>query len=168
VDVAGLRHRAAATTRPLSQPYALYLGKIARNKGTDHLLRVVREAELQWPLVIAGDGPDRAALEAEAPQTGGDVRFTGWLESEEAMRWLAHAAMHTGGTGDIIEDERTGLLSATPDELAADVRRLILDPDLRMRLGAAARHRVFERFDARNVVRRVADLYQILVAETVA
>ena len=196
VDVAGLRHRAAATTRPLSQPYALYLGKIARNKGTDHLLRVVREAELQWPLVIAGDGPDRAALEAEARQTGGDVRFTGWLESEEAMRWLAHAAilifpsrgpeslsrvlieasaagvpiaaMHTGGTGDIIEDERTGLLSATPDELAADVRRLILDPDLRMRLGAAARHRVFERFDARNVVRRVADLYQILVAETVA
>ena len=42
------------------------------------------------------------------------------------------AAMDTGGTRDIIEPDVTGLLSATPDELAHDVRRL------RGRRGAAA------------------------------
>ena len=48
------------------------------------------------------------------------------------------AAMNTGGTPDIVVDERTGLLSETPEALAADVRRLRADPDLRARLGAAA------------------------------
>ncbi|MGB2714535.1 MAG: glycosyltransferase family 4 protein [Vicinamibacterales bacterium] len=195
VDVSRLRAQAAATTRPLAGPYALYLGKIARNKGTDHLLRVARGAGLEWPLVIAGDGPDRAALEAEAARLGGDVRFTGWLQSNEALRWLAHAdilifpsrgpeslsrvlleasalgiaiaAMRTGGTADIIEDERTGLLSATADELTADVHRLIVDANLRTRLGSAAQQRAADRFEARNVVARVEELYQSLVAEPV-
>jgi glycosyltransferase involved in cell wall biosynthesis len=195
VDVDRLRREAASTSRPLSPPYALYLGKLARNKGTDHLLAVSQRAGLPWPLVIAGDGPDRAALEHEARRLGGNVRFTGWLESDEALRWLAHAellifpsrgpeslsrvlieasalgvaiaAMQTGGTAEIIEDERTGLLSATPDELAADVRRLIHDPDLRQRLGSAAWQRAADRFDTATVVKRVEDLYHSLAAETV-
>lgn len=195
VDVSRLRAQAAATTRPLPEPYALYLGKIARNKGTDRLLRVARGAGLAWPLVIAGDGPDRVALEAEASRLGGDVRFTGWLQSDDAVRWLAHAeilifpsrgpeslsrvlieasalgipiaAMRTGGTADIIEDERTGLLSATADELTADVHRLIIDADLRRRLGRAAQHRATDRFEASHVVARVEELYQSLVAEPV-
>ena len=193
VDIARLRAQAGATTRPLPGPYALYLGKLAPNKGTRHLLRIARNAGLQWPLVVAGDGPDRAALEAEASGAGGDVRFTGWLESAEALRWLAHAeilifpsrgpeslsrvlieasalgvpiaAMRTGGTADIIEHEHTGLLSTTPDQLAGDVHRLIADPDLRRRLGSAAQQRVAERFDAPKVVAHVADLYKRLAAE---
>jgi glycogen synthase len=196
VDVGRLRARAAETTKPLAEPYAVYLGKVARNKGTNHLLRVARDAGLQWPLVIAGDGPDRASLEAEATRSGSDVRFTGWLESDEAMRWLAHAeilifpsrgpeslsrvlleasalgvpiaARLTGGTADIVDDERTGLLSATTDELAADVQRLIRDADLRKRLGRAAQQHAAERFDARNVVARIEDLYESLVAEAVS
>jgi glycosyltransferase involved in cell wall biosynthesis len=195
VDVERLRRDAAKTTRPLPEPYALYLGKLARNKGTDHLLTVSRNAGLSWPLVVAGDGPDRAALEAHARQLDGDVRFTGWLDSSDALRWLAHAemlifpsrgpeslsrvlieagalgvaiaAMETGGTADIIDDEQTGLLSATPEELTEDVRRLIRDRDLRQRLGAAAQQRTVERFDSQNVVARVEGLYQSLVAQTV-
>jgi glycosyltransferase involved in cell wall biosynthesis len=193
VDVARLRTQAAATARPLSGPYALYLGKLAPNKGTRHLLRVAHDSGLQWPLVIAGDGPDRAAMEAEASRAGRDVRFTGWLESEQAIRWLAHAeilifpsrgpeslsrvlieasalgipiaAMRTGGTADIIDHDRTGLLSATPGELSADVRRLIADADLRRRLGSAARRRAAERFDAASVVAQVEGLYKRLLAE---
>ena len=38
------------------------------------------------------------------------------------------AAMNTGGTGDIVEHERTGLLSASPDALGADLARLVADP----------------------------------------
>jgi glycosyltransferase involved in cell wall biosynthesis len=69
------------------------------------------------------------------------------------------AAMDTGGTSDIIVHERTGLLSATPDALAKDVRRLRNDPALRGRLGAAARQHAEERFDAPAVVARIEALY---------
>ena len=49
------------------------------------------------------------------------------------------AAMNTGGTRDIIEHERTGLLSATPEGLARDVRRL--RADARLGRGSAAPRR---------------------------
>ena len=187
LDVERLRAQAAATERPLAGPYALYLGKLAPNKGTSLLIRVARDADLPWPLVIAGDGPERSVLEIEAQTLGRDVRFTGWLNQTEAVRWLRHcsllifpsrgpeslsrvlleagalgipiAAMDTGGTTDILEDERTGLLSKTPEELSRDVRRLIDDGELRERLGAAARTRTAERFDSRVVVARVEQLY---------
>ncbi len=68
------------------------------------------------------------------------------------------AAMNTGGTPDIVEDQSTGLLSATPEELAGDVRRLAADEGLRGRLGAAARERA-QRFDAPAVVERMERLY---------
>ena len=195
VDVKRLQAQAAATARPLAGPYALYLGKLARNKGTNVLPRVAKDAGLQWPLVIAGAGPDRSTVEAEASQLALDVRFTGWLEPADAMRWLAHAellifpsrgpeslsrvlieasalgipiaAMQTGGTADIIDDERTGLLSASADELASDVRRLILDANLRQRLGAAARQRATERFDSPNVVTKIEVVYESLIAKAV-
>ena len=186
VDVADLRARAAAAPRLLDGPYALYLGKLAPNKGTAHLVDVATRADLQWPLVIAGDGPDREALEPAARVSGRDVRFTGWIDRDAATAWLAHAtllifpsrgpeslsrvlleasalgipiaAMNTGGTPDIIEDEVTGLLSLTPGELADDVRRLAAGAELRARLGGAARARA-TRFDTAVVVDRIERLY---------
>jgi glycosyltransferase involved in cell wall biosynthesis len=186
VNVAELRARAAASPRPLAQPYALYLGKLAPNKGTSQLLRVAERANLPWPLIIAGEGPDRAALEADARRGTRDVRFTGWLDRSQTTAWLAHAsllifpsrgpeslsrvlleasalgvpiaAMNTGGTPDIIDDEATGLLSMTAEELAADVRRLVDSEELRTRLGNAARQRA-ARFDSPAVVEQVERLY---------
>jgi glycosyltransferase involved in cell wall biosynthesis len=189
VDLRGLRARASASSAPMSRPYALYLGKLAPNKGTMHLVDVTHRAGLQWPLVIAGDGPDRPALAAAARRSGRDIRFVGWVDRDAATAWLAHAAllifpsrgpeslsrvlleasalgvpiaaMNTGGTADIIDDDVTGLLSATPDELADDVGRLIGDSSLRSRLGAAARERA-ARFDASTVIGRIEQLYEEL------
>jgi glycosyltransferase involved in cell wall biosynthesis len=67
--------------------------------------------------------------------------------------------MNTGGTPDVVIDEQTGLLSATPDELAEDVRRLRADHALRTRLGAAARIHAETHFDAPAVVARIEQLY---------
>jgi glycosyltransferase involved in cell wall biosynthesis len=69
------------------------------------------------------------------------------------------AAMDTGGTRDIIEPDVTGLLSTSAEGLAADVRRLANDPDLRARLGDAARRKVEREFDAPAVVERIERLY---------
>jgi glycosyltransferase involved in cell wall biosynthesis len=191
VDVAGLRAR-ASTPAPLAESYALYLGKLAPNKGTSYLIDVVTRAQLDWPLVIAGDGPDRGALEREAAASGRDVRFTGWIDQTAAAAWLGHAAMlifpsrgpeslsrvlieasilgvpiaamDTGGTRDIVEPDRTGLLSTSPEELARDVQRLRQDAALRSRLGDAARRRAEERFEAAAVAARVEALYRDLIA----
>lgn len=192
VNVGALR--AIARREEQTEPYALYLGKLAPNKGTSVLLDVVVNADLDWPLVVAGDGPDRAALEAAAKGSGKNVEFTGWVDREEATRLLAGAAMlifpsrgpeslsrvlieasalgvpiaamDTGGTRDIIEPGVTGLLSASPEGLAEDVRRLRADGALRRRLGDAARLKVERDFDADAVVARIDALYGELVRLT--
>jgi glycosyltransferase involved in cell wall biosynthesis len=194
VDIAALRAAAAASAPLLSGPYALYIGKLAPNKGSSVLVRTVERARLDWPLVIAGDGPERDATAADAARSDRDVRLIGWIDQAAAAAWMAHAsmlifpsrgpeslsrvlieasalgvpiaAMNTGGTPDIVVDEETGLLSLTPDELAADVQRLRTDEALRRRLGAAARSRAESRFDAAAVVARIERLYIELAART--
>ena len=138
-------------------------------------------------MLIAGDGPERDAIGADAAASTRDIRMLGWVNQRDAAALLAHAsmlifpsrgpeslsrvlieasalgiaiaAMHTGGTGDIVIDEQTGLLSSTPEELADDVKRLRGDAELRARLGAAARQHAESRFDAPAVVARVEQLY---------
>jgi glycosyltransferase involved in cell wall biosynthesis len=191
VDVARLRARAAAARPPIEGPYALYLGKLAPNKGTMHLVDVAERARLDWPLVIAGDGPERAAIEAAARRSTRDIRLVGWVDEAQATAWLAHAsllvftsrgpeslsrvlleasalgvpiaAMNTGGTPDIVTHDETGLLSSAPETLADDVRRLAGDEALRGRLGTAAMAHAERTFDSRDVVRRIEVLYAQLV-----
>jgi len=177
----------------VSGPYALYLGKLAPNKGTSYLIDVIRRANLDWPLVIAGDGPDRPALEVEARASGRQVTFAGWVDKDDATRLLARAsllifpsrgpeslsrvlieasalgvpiaAMDTGGTRDIIEPGITGLLSSSPDALATDVTLLRHDEALRRTLGEAARRKVEREFDAAAVVARIEALYKEVVRQ---
>ncbi len=188
VDVTALRARAASTEPPIAGPYVLYLGKLAPNKGSSHLVAAAERAELPWPLVIAGDGPDRPAIEAAAARSSRDIRLVGWVDRDDAIAWMAHAsalvfpsrgpeslsrvlieasalgipiaAMNTGGTPDIIEHGVTGLLSSTPEALGDDLGRLVRDADLRARLGAAAQDRARARFDGPVVMGRIARLYR--------
>jgi glycosyltransferase involved in cell wall biosynthesis len=190
VNVAALRRAGSGQLETGSAPYALYLGKLAPNKGTRYLVDVVTKANLDWTVIVAGDGPDRAALEENARASGRPIEFRGWVDKEESTRLLAGAsmlifpsrgpeslsrvlieasalavpiaAMDTGGTRDIVEPDVTGLLSRTPDELARDVSRLRHDPALRARLGEAAQRKVEREFDADAVVARVERLYEDL------
>jgi glycosyltransferase involved in cell wall biosynthesis len=187
VNLADLRARAGRQAPPLDRPYALYLGKLAPNKGTSHLVDIVERAGLDWPLVIAGDGPEHAAIAAAAARSTRDIRLVGWVDQNEAAAWLAHAsmliftsrgpeslsrvlieasalgvpiaAMNTGGTPDIISDETTGLLSDAPEELAEDVKRLRQSEVLRRRLAQAARNRADALFDGDATTERIVRLY---------
>ena len=192
VNIADVRRRAAASRRPMSEPYALYLGKLALNKGTTHLIDVVERAQLDWPLIVVGDGPERTLLEAQSARTAGrKIVFTGWVDQDAAVAWLAHAgmlifpsrgpescsrvlieasalgipiaAMNTGGTPDIVIHGDTGLLSTSPEALAADVKQLREGAALRSRLGEAARRHVESRFDAPVVVDRIERVYEDLL-----
>jgi glycosyltransferase involved in cell wall biosynthesis len=67
--------------------HALVAGRLAPEKGVDVAIDACRAAGT--PLVVAGDGPERRALEALA--RGGDVRFTGSL-SAAGLRDLRRSA----------------------------------------------------------------------------
>jgi glycosyltransferase involved in cell wall biosynthesis len=176
----------------MPQPYALFVGKLARNKGVHSLVEVAERARLAMPLVLIGDGPERAPIEQAALAAKRDVKMLGWLDRPEVFRWLRHAAvlifpsncpetlsrvlieasalcvpiaaMNTGGTSDIVSDEETGLLSSSVAELATDVARLSSDPDLRARLGESAGRRAEAMFDLPVVISRMETLYGELVA----
>jgi glycosyltransferase involved in cell wall biosynthesis len=187
-DIASLRTAAASAPRPAAPRYALAVGKLEANKGADLLPRVMAEAGLDVPLVVVGDGSLRASIEADARERGVDLRVTGWLPRERTLGWIAGAAllvfpsrgpeslsrvlvesaalgvpiaaMHTGGTADIIEHEVTGLLSGDPEGLARDVARLSGNPALAAALGGAARAHAEREFDAPHVIARLEALYE--------
>jgi glycosyltransferase involved in cell wall biosynthesis len=69
--------------------YALVVSRLAPEKGVDIAIDACRIAGLA--LVIAGEGPERAALEARA--TGVDVRFAGAVGEGELARLRAGAGV---------------------------------------------------------------------------
>lgn len=61
-----------------------YAGRLAHHKGVDVLLAAVADDD-RLDLVVAGDGPDRAALEEAARPLGGRVRFVGALGGDDLV-----------------------------------------------------------------------------------
>lgn len=193
VDVPRVRGDADTTARPMDGRYALFVGKLAKNKGAHTLIDVAERAHLEMPLVVLGDGPERVRIDRAARAAGRDVRILGWRSRTEVFRWLRHAellifpsvwpeplsrvlieasalsvpiaAVNTGGTSDIIVDNETGLLATTADGLAANVARLASDSVLRARLGDAAARRAAAHFDIPVVIERMEALYQGLIDE---
>jgi glycogen synthase len=192
VDVAGMRAQVRATTTPLDRPYALFIGKLAPNKGVSLLVDAVKQAKLEIPLVVIGDGAERQSLMKAASRAKVEVKVLEWLPRQEVFRWLGHAsflvfpsnwpeplsrvlleasalcvpiaAMNTGGTPDVVIDGETGLLSSSPAELAEDIARLASNTALRERVGAAAGRRAESLFDVPIIVSRMEQLYEGLVA----
>jgi glycosyltransferase involved in cell wall biosynthesis len=72
-----------------SGTYALVASRLAAEKGVDIAIAACRSAGV--PLVIAGDGPQAAALRERA--AGADVRFTGKVSAEELAGLRAGAAL---------------------------------------------------------------------------
>lgn len=130
-----------------------------------------------WRLLVAGDGPRRAEIEAMLEQAApGRVAMLGALEPErlaeayaasDILVWpavdeafgialleaqaagLPVVAGKQRGVPDIVAPGVSGLLPAAGDTtaFAAAVQRLIDDPGLRAQLGSAAARRVAEKFD---------------------
>lgn len=190
VDVAGIRADADAQPRRLDSPYAVYIGKLAPNKGVMKLEEALARARLDWPLVVVGDGPERTRLQRALSAAGVTTQVMGWQPRPVALGWLRHAellvfpshgpeslsrvlleasalgipiaAMNTGGTADIVVHGETGLLFENAVALGDGVGRLRRDPALRRRLGEAAAQRVARHFDSAAVAARVEALYEEL------
>jgi glycosyltransferase involved in cell wall biosynthesis len=158
---------------PVERAGFLVAARLTAQKRVDVAVEAVCRLAAGRPearLVIAGDGPERARLEARVAALGaGDrVTFRGMVPGDELARLyrssvavllpseqegygltLVEGALHgtpavgarSGGIVELIRPEVTGLLFEPGDEagLAAALRRLLDDPALARRMGAAAR-----------------------------
>lgn len=179
----------AAAEWPAPGLRLLSVGRLHPQKGHRVLLDAIgraREAGTPLSLLVAGEGAERAALEAQAGALGlqGQVRLAGRRDVHallasadvfvfpslyeavgiallEAMAsGLPVVASRTGGIPEVVEDGVSGILVAPGDaeDLARALVSLDRDPERRRRLGAAARARA-EAFDIRVTVRALEDLY---------
>jgi glycosyltransferase involved in cell wall biosynthesis len=164
--------------RSATGPYALVVSRLSREKGVDVAIEACRR--LRMPLVIAGDGPEREALSAQA--RGGDVRWLGRVDEDELERVRAAAAIaivpsrsaETFGlaaaeamacglpvaasdVGALRELVPEGALAAAGDaeSLAAAIERQLADP----RAPQHARERVGALCSPAGVAARLAEIY---------
>jgi glycosyltransferase involved in cell wall biosynthesis len=138
--------------------------------------------------LVVGDGERRAQLVALVERLGltEHVRFLGWrrdlrrvyadldlvvlssrnegspvvlIEALAAARPVVATAV--GGVPEVVVDGETGLTvpSQDPDALAEASLRLLREPDLGARLGAAGRRHVYPRYDSSRLVDDVRRLY---------
>jgi len=82
----------------LREPVVLALGKLSKNKGMDVAIDAFAACAAEhpdWRLEIAGDGPERAALEAQAARSGcaERIRFLGWVGDEPKSAALSRASI---------------------------------------------------------------------------
>ena len=88
--------RARRDTPAADRPYFLYVGRLAREKNLGALVDAwlaYRRSGGDWPLVLAGDGPDRATLEQQLAGSpfASQVTFTGLRTSGELAPLYAGA-----------------------------------------------------------------------------
>jgi len=193
--------RAAAEVRRAESAGAadvvlLAAAALVRRKGIDVLLdalAALRARDLHPRLWIAGDGPERAALCAQASALALEDRVR-WLGRRDdvgdllaacdvfvlpsraeglgvaALEAMAAArpvvASAVGGLADAVVDGRTGLLvePADPVALAVALSQLLYDPALRARLGAAGPARIAEGYLPEQMVASYERLYASVLA----
>lgn len=158
---------------------AVTVARLVHWKHVDEVIAALKQVP-EANLIIVGDGPERAALEALA---SGEPRivFTGELPNEQAltvmqrcdilvlnssyegmshvlieglMLGLPIVATRAGGNGEVLA-EGSGILIPVGDTaaLARELRRLKDDPELRERLRHAARARA-ETFSIATMLKR--------------
>ncbi|HEV3403651.1 MAG TPA: glycosyltransferase family 4 protein [Gaiellaceae bacterium] len=139
------------------EPFVLYAGRLSQEKGIAELVEATRGMRL----VVAGDGPLRALVpdalgfvsHDELEQLYDRAAVVVLPSHREGLplcllEAMAHGrpvvATAVGGIPQLVEDGRTGLLvePGDTDGLRAALELLLADPELRLRMGRAARIRV--------------------------
>ena len=135
--------------------------RLATDRGED-LGPALAEAEARGNVRLLGYRTDIPALLAAADIFVLPSHFEGLPMSviEAMLAGLPVVATAIRGPREQVVDGATGLLvpSATVAPLATALNRLVADPDLRARMGAAGRARAVERYDEAAVINRTLDL----------
>ncbi|MEO6525567.1 MAG: glycosyltransferase family 4 protein [Gemmatimonadaceae bacterium] len=174
-----------------STPLVLTVARLDAQKGVGFLLDAAA-ALPEAAFVIAGDGPERAALEARAEALGLDdrVRFLGHRRDVPSLLAVADVfvlpslyeglplsvmeamaanvpvvATAIGGTDEIVRDGETGWLVAPGDgrALAAGIRAVLVDRERAVRIADAALDYVTREHSSAAMAAEVGRLYEELL-----
>jgi glycosyltransferase involved in cell wall biosynthesis len=83
-----------ADDRMEREPVVLFVGRLIPVKGVTHLISALRDVRRRVPdvrLVLAGDGPQRRALEQQARGMEVPAEFLGSIPAIEVRRWMNRA-----------------------------------------------------------------------------
>ena len=174
---------------PSKKSMLLFVGFPLKLKGVDLLLEAfadLREDFPAWELVCVGHRLEEDADALRLPTQG--VRFTGPQTVEEVFQWMTRAsalvlpsraeamgrvlleagsvgrprvASNVDGIPSYVRHGEDGLLfqAGSVDDLTNSLRTLMMDPDLRERLGVAAARRVAEEYS----VQRFLEGYEAII-----
>jgi len=177
-----------ALNLPASARFILALGRLHENKAFDTLIRALAETDSVY-LAIAGEGPERAALENLAIELGvrPRIRMLGWRDDVPALLAACDAfvcpsrheplgnvvieawaqskpvvAAASQGPSQLIADGKDGLLVPVDDApaMAAAVRRVLGDADLAGDLARAGRARYEAEFTEARVIESYLKFFQ--------
>ena len=172
--------------------FALFVGRVAEEKGVGVLLEAWRRLGADVPLKVVGDGPLRRELEAlgtpgvewlgpldrgRVLQLMQDARFLvvpsvwrepfGMVVAEAFAVGLPAVVSDVGALGELVEHRGTGLRFAagSADALAAQVRWLLEHPEVVPAMGAEARRVYAARFTADANYGLLLGVYERAVAQ---
>ena len=138
------------------------------NGETRWLLDRARELGVAENVILTGQRSDIAHLMAACDvfSLPSFLEPFGLVFAEAMAMKRPVVALSNGGTPEVVEHEKCGLLSPTGDidALAANLLRLLRDPALRLRYGAHGRKRVEGHFTPQRMAADVTDLYARLLA----
>lgn len=183
----------AAHDTPADAPLLMVPSRLHTAKGLDVMLRAVASLPGVY-LWLAGEGPERAALENLAHELGvaERVRFLGWRADKGAVFRAADVvvfpsryepfgtvsleawayerplvAADAAGPAGLVRPEEDALLVPKDDAeaLAAAIRRVLEEPGLAARLVEAGRQRYRAEFTEEACVRRYREMFERLLAE---
>ena len=192
VDVEKFHPPAEEGDRP---PTVTFLGRLEQWKGANSFIQIARKVLQEVPETLfqmAGDGPLRNKLMADARDLNRNIRFLGEVNHERIPELLrqssvlllpsfieglptsclealasgtAVVASDTGGTSEIIQDGQTGFLCPRGDldAFADRVVLLLRDPELARRMGRNGRALVEHLYSWTRVAEVTERLYEGLV-----
>ncbi|MDA8156949.1 MAG: glycogen synthase [Actinomycetota bacterium] len=188
----------------IEKPYALFIGRLSRQKGIELLLEAVPHINTALSVVLCAAAPESPGMEADVAQSVNRLRTEGykvfWIKEHvprdalaalyanaciflcpsiyepfgiinlEAMAsGIPVVASNVGGIPEVVEDGATGILvdfeagagrGEFPRRFAAAVNRLFEAPELRQKMGAAARRRVQRDFSWAAIAEKTVQFYE--------
>ncbi|MEV4299044.1 glycosyltransferase [Microbispora rosea] len=173
-------------------PVVVCVARLSENKGQRFLIEaaaLLARRNRPCTFLLAGDGPERERLRAQADAAGVDVRFLGFRQDTAGLlaradvvvlpstaEGLSNAVMEAmaagrpvvatavGGTPELLEDRGLLVPPSSPQALADAIARLLDDPALAASAGTAARAWAWQHLDVEAVADAHLDLYQRLLA----
>jgi len=168
--------------------YLVYVGRLTQIKRPDRLIDLGRSLKVDHPkthVIIAGAGELLEELTGQSESESLPIKFLGWRNDidlilsasdiavlcsdnegipltliQASQAGLPIVSTNVGSVSDIVLDGLTGILTeVSANGLIQGVSKLLVDPDLRARLGESGQMRAKELFSSKAMVERHEELY---------